>query len=63
MKSCLAALLLLGRKDRFLHDSSVTGLPSLVDPARGAAAPHAFYVSDTTQRAQLVTFLSSLQSD
>lgn len=59
--SALPLLLDLARKDKFLHDSSVTGLSLLLDPARGAVAPHAFFITDTTQRAQLVQFLESLE--
>lgn len=58
--SAMPLLLDLGRKDRFLHDSSVVGLASLVDPVRGDKAPHPFYVPDATQRAELVEFLKSL---
>ncbi|WP_246137603.1 hypothetical protein [Myxococcus llanfairpwllgwyngyllgogerychwyrndrobwllllantysiliogogogochensis] len=58
--SAMPLLLDLGRKDRFLHDSSVVGLASLLDPARGDKAPHAVYVPDAAQRAELVEFLKSL---
>ena len=52
--SGLPLLIDLARKDRFLHDSSVTGLGLLIDPARGPNAPHAFFITDSTQRDQLV---------
>ncbi|HEX5661004.1 MAG TPA: hypothetical protein VFX59_27620 [Polyangiales bacterium] len=58
--SALPLLLDLARKDRFLHDSSATGLDGLLDPARGASAPHPFYVGDASQRAAAVEFLKSL---
>ena len=59
----LPLLLDLARKDRFLHDSSVPGLSSLFDPARGATAAHAFFVTDAGQRGQLVEFLKSLEAN
>ncbi|MCP3064533.1 hypothetical protein LXT21_37740 [Myxococcus sp. K38C18041901] len=58
--SAMPLLLDLGRKDRFLHDSEVVGLDSLMDPARGDKAPHPVYVQDATQRGDLVEFLKSL---
>ncbi|MCP3104234.1 hypothetical protein LZ198_35765 [Myxococcus sp. K15C18031901] len=58
--SAMPLLFDLARKDRFLHDSSVVGLTSLLDPARGDKAPHSIYVSDATQREDLVEFLKSL---
>jgi hypothetical protein len=62
----LPSLVDLARKPSFLHDDEVTGttptaaLSTLLDPVRGATAPHAFYVVDPAQRAQVVTFLQSL---
>ncbi len=64
----LPLLMDLARKPSFLHDDEVkaaSGLPTdslslLLDPSRGATAPHPFYVTDTTQRAAVVTFLQSL---
>ena len=59
----------LARKPSFLHDDEVTGatptiaLQSLLDPSRGATAPHAFYISDSTQRTAVVTFLQSLDDN
>ncbi len=40
-----------------LHDGSVPDLDQLLDPARGAAAPHAFYVPQP-DRADLVEYLT-----
>jgi hypothetical protein len=64
----LPLLMDLARKPSFLHDDEVkaaSGLPTdslslLLDPSRGATAPHPFYVTDATQRAAVVTFLQSL---
>jgi len=56
----LPLLLDLARKPNFLHDSSVASLDELLDPERGARAPHPFYVADGDERADLVTFLESL---
>lgn len=58
--SALPLLLDLARKDRFLHDSSVNGLPALLDSSRGAGAPHPFYVANDSDRAAVVEFLKSL---
>ena len=64
--SALPSLIDLARKPSFLHDDEVTGatptaaLTTLLDPARGATSPHPFFVADTTQRANVVTFLRSL---
>jgi hypothetical protein len=38
-------LLDLARKRMFLHDASVHGLESLLDPRRGAKQPHPFYIA------------------
>ncbi len=59
----LPLLLDLARKPNFLHDNSVEGLDSLLNPTRGADAPHPFYMEDATQRKEMVAFLSSLQLD
>ena len=40
-----------------LHDGSVSDLEALLDPARGAAAPHAFYVPQS-DRDDLIEFLT-----
>jgi len=58
--SALPLLLDLARKPNFLHDSSVASLDELLDPERGARAPHPFYIADTNERADVVTFLESL---
>ncbi|MGI8738331.1 MAG: hypothetical protein ACR2KU_01365 [Gammaproteobacteria bacterium] len=59
----LPLLLDLARKPVFLHDNSVTSLDDLLDPARGASAPHPFFLPDTAQRADMVDFLGSLDTD
>ncbi len=58
----LPLLLDLARKDFFLHDASVAGLASLLDPQRGKDAPHPFYVNDPKLRADVVEFLSALDT-
>ncbi|HEY2901865.1 MAG TPA: hypothetical protein VGL59_14880, partial [Polyangia bacterium] len=58
--SALPLLMDLGRKDRFLHDGEVTGLDRLLDPARGPATPHPFFIADAATRAAVVTFLKDL---
>lgn len=47
----------------FLKDASVPSLENLLDPSRGATAPHPFYRNDSAERADLVNFLKSLDSD
>ncbi|MDB4987349.1 MAG: hypothetical protein JWN04_2527 [Myxococcaceae bacterium] len=62
----LPLLLDLARKPSFLHDDEVkaetptASLALLLDPVRGANAPHPFYVQDGSSRAAVVTFLQSL---
>ena len=56
-------LLDLARTTLFLHDASVPSLDNLLDPARGANAPHAFYLADAGQRADVVEFLRGLGTD
>lgn len=62
----LPMLLDLKRKPSFLHDDSVKAatptesLSLLLDPARGASAPHPFYVVDAAARSAVVSFLQSL---
>ncbi|MGH9901444.1 MAG: hypothetical protein ACRD68_06475, partial [Pyrinomonadaceae bacterium] len=58
----LPLLLDLARKPVFLHDNSVPSLDSLFDPARGATAPHPFYLSDPRARADIIAFLRSLDT-
>jgi len=55
-------LLDLARKPRFLHDASVRGLDSLLDPRRGSKQPHPFYVADRQKRAELVAFLRGVDT-
>jgi glucose/arabinose dehydrogenase/cytochrome c553 len=57
----LPLLLDLGRKPRFLHDDSVPSLDSLLDPERGAESPHAFYLKDAGQRADVVAVRKGLE--
>jgi len=58
----LPLLLDLARKPVFLHDDTVPSLDNLFDPKRGPTAPHPFYLSDSTQRADVITFLRSLDT-
>lgn len=60
--SALPLLLDLARKPVFLHDDSVPTLEGLFDPARGATAPHPFYLADATGRIQMAAFLRSLDA-
>lgn len=59
----LPLLLDLARKPVFLHDNSVPTLDDLFNPSRGMQAPHPFYFSNPTQRADMVEFLRSLDTD
>jgi cytochrome c2 len=56
----LPLLLDLARKPAFLHDKSVPGLASLLDPVRGPDVPHPFYLPDAKARDDMVEFLRSL---
>ena len=58
--TALPLLLDLDRKPVFLHDDTVPSLDALFDSSRGADAPHPFYLSDSAQRDDVVTFLRSL---
>lgn len=60
--NALPLLLDLARKPMFLHDASVPSLDSLLDPSRGAAAPHPFYIPDGAGRKALVEFLRALDT-
>ena len=60
--TAMPLLLDLARKPNFLHDSSVPSLDALLNPSRGANAPHPFYFSDTAQRADMVEFLRELDT-
>lgn len=55
-------LLDLARKPTFLHDDSVRSLDGLLDPRRGARAPHPFYIAQAQRRADMVTYLRSLDT-
>lgn len=56
-------LLDLARKEMFLHDASVRGMDSLLDPARGAKSPHPFYVSASERRADVIAYLRALDTE
>jgi len=58
--AALPLLMDLARKPVFLHDNSVPTLEALLDPARGVMAPHPFYIDNAGTRADMVTFLKSL---
>jgi len=58
----LPLLLDLARKPIFLHDASVHSLDELLDPKRGALAPHPFYIREASRRKDMVNFLRSLES-
>ena len=60
--SVMPLLLDLARKPNYLHDNSVPTLGNLLDPGRGATAPHPFYFTDPTERANMVEFLRSLST-
>ncbi|MBA4144082.1 MAG: hypothetical protein H0X43_14215 [Nitrosospira sp.] len=57
----LPLLLDLARKPAFLHDNSVESLDSLLDPKRGAMAPHPFYLREPGERLDLSAFLRGLE--
>jgi len=59
--NAMPLLLDLARKPKFLHDASVPGLDTLLNPNRGAKAPHPFYVRDAARRQDMVNFLRSLE--
>ncbi|MDQ3025002.1 MAG: hypothetical protein M3R58_00645, partial [Pseudomonadota bacterium] len=58
----LPLLLDLARKPNFLHDSTVPTLDSLLNPSRGASAPHPFYFADPGQRGDVAEFLRGLDT-
>ena len=60
--NAMPLLLDLARKPVFLHDASVPSLNALLDPARGATAPHPFYIRDAARRADTVAFLRGLDT-
>ena len=45
-------------RSMFLHDGSVASLDDLLNPARGAGAPHPFYVGEL-ERSDLIEFLTT----
>ncbi len=53
-------LLDLSHKPVFLHDNSVRGLQELLNPNRGANAPHPFYIPDAATREDVAEFLRGL---
>ena len=61
--NALPLLLDLARKPVFLHDDSVHSLDELLDPKRGKTSPHPFYVVTPAQRATVVAYLKSLDTD
>ena len=56
-------LLDLARKPVFLHDNSVPSMNDLLDPRRGPRAAHPFYLTDRRQRADVVEYLRSLDTN
>ena len=60
--NALPLLLDLDRTTIFLHDASVHSLDELLDPKRGATAPHPFYFRDPSDRVDMVAFLRSLDT-
>ncbi len=58
--TALPLLLDLGTKPVFLHDNTVSSLEELFSPARGATAPHPFYLTNTADRAAIIAYLRSL---
>ena len=61
--NAMPLLLDLARTNIFLHDGSVSNLDSLLDPVRGDSSPHPFYLADASQRADMVEFLRSLDTN
>ena len=53
-------LLDLARKPNYLHDNSATSLDHLLNPIRGVASPHPFYLNDPSQRNDMAEFLRGL---
>ena len=58
--NAIPMLLDLADKPMFLHDGSVRSLADLLDPRRGATAPHPFYFAGAGKRADVVEYLRSL---
>lgn len=46
-------------RDALLHDASIATLDELLDPARGAGAPHPVYIQNVADRAALVEYLTT----
>jgi len=61
--NALPLLLDLARTNIFLHDASVSSLNDLLDPKRGATAPHPFYFTDAARRADMVAYLRGLDTN
>ncbi len=61
--NALPLLLDLARTNIFLHDASVSSLDDLLDPKRGATAPHPFYFRDAARRADMVAYLRGLDTN
>lgn len=61
--TALPLLLDLARKPVFLHDNSVPSLDALFNPTRGANAPHPFYVTNSADRAAIVSYLQGLDTN
>ena len=63
MRGTVMPLLIdLARKLNFLHDNSATSLDHLLNPIRGAASPHPFYLSGEAQRNDMAEFLRELSA-
>ena len=60
--SAVPLLLDLARKPVFLHDNSVPTLEGLFDTARGAQAPHPFYLDTTSSPGDMAAYLKSLDA-
>ncbi|MBA3613528.1 MAG: c-type cytochrome, partial [Nitrospirales bacterium] len=60
--NALPLLLDLDRTTLFLHDASVHSLDDLLDPKRGATAPHPFYFRKVSDREDMVVFLRGLET-
>ena len=60
--NALPLLVDLDRTTLFLHDASMHSLDELLDPKRGETSPHPFYVRKGSDRADMVAFLRSLET-
>ncbi len=58
----LPLLLDLARKPVFLHDNSVPDLEMLLNPSRGAASPHPFFLKTPAERRDMVAFLRGVST-